>query len=254
MIYLYGLLEEPASGHEVLAGMAGVTGPIALAGLPGGILIYSSATEADILPRRRLLLAHTQVLEAAAWFGNLLPMRFGMMASNLAEVEVMLASRLTELCAAFDRVRDRVELGLRLSFPREPALAATLATAPDLAAERARLLTLRKPDPMAQAEFGRRLAERLDARRGEAQRFLLQSLRPLWVDHRLRVPESDVQVFAVDVLVEDGAQDRLAAALVKAAADCRFAPRVEPALRVIGPVPMFNFVDLVLSPHSEEVA
>ncbi len=55
MIYLYGLLEEPASGHEVLAGMAGVTGPIALARLPGGILIYSSATEADILPRRRLL-------------------------------------------------------------------------------------------------------------------------------------------------------------------------------------------------------
>ena len=254
MIYLYGLLEATATGADAISGMAGVTAPIALAPVPGAILIYGPHPGTEILPKRRNLLAHAQVLEAAAWFGLVLPMRFGMSASGLDEVEGLVLAQAADVAAAFERIRDRIELGLRIAFPREAALRATLAGAPDLASERARLLALPRPDPFAQAEFGRRLAERLDARRGLAQRRLIEKLRPLWSDYRLRTPEEDVQILAVDLLLPEGEQTRFAAALEEAATGCDFAPGADPLIRIIGPVPPFNFVNLTLLTRKPEAA
>lgn len=252
MIYLYGLLEPGPALPEALEELAGVTGPTALAVLPEGVLIHGPHDGSEILPKRQRLLAHARVLETAAWFGTVLPMRFGMTAADPAEVADLLAGRRAEVAAAFGQIRGRVELGLRVGYPREAALQAVLAAAPDLAAEHGRLLAAPKGDPFARAEFGRRLAERLDARRAATQRALVRQLGRFWVAHRLRTPDSDVQVLSADVLLPEESQQAFAAALEAAVAGCGFAPGAEPEIRVVGPAPAFTFVSLSLgAPRSE---
>ncbi|ARE42204.1 putative gas vesicle synthesis protein [Rhodovulum sp. P5] len=254
MIYLYGLLEPGCEVPEALTGLDGVTGPVDLTPLPQGTLIHGAHDGTEIRPKRRYLLAHTKVLETAASDAPVLPMRFGMWAKDVAEVADLLDAREGQIVSAFDRIRGQVELGLRIDFPREAALFATLQAEPALAAERDKLMAARTPNHFAQAEFGRKLAERLDARRGAAQKELLAWLRPQLTSHVLGKPESDVQVLAADVLIPADQQQTFAAAVEALAAVCDFAPGAEPQIRLIGPVPPFNFVKVSLSPHRTEAA
>ncbi len=254
MIYLYGLLEpgaRPAPG--VLETASGVTGPVTFTELPQGGLIHGPHDGAEILPRRRVLLAHTRVLETCLDAGALLPMRFGMSAGGVPEVAALLAAQADALTPQFQRVRGRVELGLRVSFPRDAALEAVLAEDPALRAERDRLRA-RPAGHFDQADFGRRLGEALDRRRTAAQRRLLAELRGEMVDHVLRAPEEDVQVLSAEVLLPAEAQEAFATRVESAARACGFAPGADPQLRLVGPVPPYHFVRLSLGVPAGEAA
>jgi hypothetical protein len=246
MIYLYAILEprHPAEPAE-LAALDGVTGPVALTDLPGARLVHGPAGDATILPRRRLLLAHALVLEGLAARGAVLPMRFGMHAEPSA-IASILAAQATEVAAQLDAVRGCVEFGIRVSFPREAALAATVAEDAALGAERAQLASRPVANRMETAEFGRRLAERLDRRRMVAQRALLGALAPQLAGHVLRAPDDDVQVLAIDALVAASRVDGLATSVETLARDCGFAPGAEPQVRLVGPGPAYSFVQLTL--------
>lgn len=246
MIYLYGLLEP---GHPAdpaaLAALDGVTGPIVLTDFPNARLLHGPAGEADILPRRRLLLAHARVLEGLAAQGATLPMRFGMRA-DFSAIAAVLSAQVAEVAAQFDAVRGRAEFGIRVSFPRAAALAATVADDPALAATRARLAARGAAGRMETADFGRALAERLDRRRAAAQRELLAALAPELTDHVLRAPEDDVQVLAIDALVPEDRAERLAPRIEAFARGSAFAPGAEPQVRIVGPGPAYSFVRLTL--------
>ncbi|MBF9029977.1 gas vesicle protein [Rhodobacterales bacterium HKCCE3408] len=247
MIYLYGLLR--ATAPPALDELAGVSGSVAATQLATGWLIHGAATEAEILPKRRHLLAHTRVLETVMQAGTLLPMRFGLIARDVDEIATLIAARETEIAARLAALDGRVEAGLRIAFPRDAALAATLADDPRLAREHQRLAALTRPPHFELAEFGRRLAEALDARRTAAQKALLAGLADTWDDHILKPPESDVQVLCAECLVARDALDATAARAEEAARRIAgFAGGAEPEVRLVGPVPPFHFVDLALAP------
>jgi hypothetical protein len=245
-MYLYGLLEP---GHPVdlaaLAALEGVTGPIGVMDLSTALLVYGPAASGDILPRRRLMLAHARVLETLTGQGAVLPMRFGMRA-DIAAVTSVLSAQAAQISAEFDTVRGCAEFGIRVSFPREPALSATIAQDPALDAERARLTGRGAAARMETAEFGRMLAERLDRRRAASQRALLAVLAPELAGHILRSPEEDVQVLAIDALVHQTCAEGLAARVEDLARTSAFAPGAEPRVKVVGPGPAYSFVRLKL--------
>jgi hypothetical protein len=255
MIYLYGLLSPRAAlDADRLRAVAGVTGPVEVSDVAGGTLIHGPADTEQILPRRRHLLAHTRVLEACLEQGDLLPMRFGMVVPGLQEIERAIAAHGEVLRSQFDRVAGRAEFSLKISFPRPAALDATLRSDAGLAAEHARLLALPKPPHFAAAEFGRRLAEMLDRRRGAAQKKIIAELLPLCHAHVLARPETDVQVLHLHALLPRDRAGILADAAQAAAVASGFAPGTDPETRIIGPVPPFNFVQLVLDPEQSEAA
>lgn len=256
MIYLYGLLHPDAAlSAASLDTLAGVTGPIKARQLPEGWLLYGDAETDDILPKRRVLLAHTRVLEAVLQHGTVLPMRFGMFAASLDEVARLVAARAKDITASFNRLQGQVEFGLRISFPRDPALAATLSDAPRLQAERDRLSRYSKPPQFDVAEFGRRLAEALDLRRAEVQKALVSALAPDWTEYVLKSPDSDVQVLAADVLIPAADQATLAHRAEAAASQlAAFAEGHEPEVRLVGPVPAYSFVRLSLAEPAQQAA
>jgi hypothetical protein len=246
MIYLYGLLEpQHAAEPEVVARFSGVTGPVSIADLDTARLVYGPAETADILPRRRHLLAHAHVLEALTDGGAVLPMRFGMVA-DLSAITSVLSGQSADIAAQFDAIRGCAEYGIRVSFQREAALSATVAEDPALAAERVRLAGRGASGRMETAEFGRRLADRLDRRRAAAQRDFLAALSGEFAAHVLRAPDDDVQALAIDALVRENRAEALAQRIEALARDSAFAPGAEPQVRIVGPGPAYSFVRLTL--------
>ena len=247
MIYLYGLLEPgSADPGAALEGAEGVTGPVAVADLGSALVVHGPSDSHEILPRRRHLLAHARVLEALSGTGALLPMRFGMVGQDLGELAGILARQHAEIREQFDAVRGCAEYGIRVAFPRPAALSALIATDADLAAERARIAEGKGARRMEAADFGRRLADRLDRRRALAQKAILAQLSDEFAGHVLRAPEEDVQVLALDALVPNGHAEELAARIEAVARGSGFAPDAEPEVRLVGPSPAYSFVRLVL--------
>jgi hypothetical protein len=250
MIYVYGLLEpgHPADA-SMLAEQEGVTGPVGLTDLPMARLVHGPAGPDEIVPRRRLLLAHARVLEALAAAGSVLPMRFGMRADGAALVD-MVTAQAAQVAEQFNAVLGCNEYGIRVSFPRGAALSAVMTEDPALAAERARLAARGGAGRMEAAEFGRALAERLDRRRAAAQRELIAALAPEFAGHVLRAPEDDVQALAIDALVPKSREEGLARRVECVARRNGFAPQAEPLVRLVGPSPPYSFVRLTLETTS----
>ena len=256
MIYLYGLV-EPQGGacpKVALGSIAGVTSPVSADPCGDLFLIHGQHDGSEILPRRKSLLTHARVLEAAMEIGTVLPMRFGMTCRSL-EVFHDIADRSSEeIRKALDRLRDRAEVGVRVTVPEEAALEAALAETPSLAAARDRLTLKGGATHFAKVEFGRSLGEVVAARRQAAQKALLKELVPLAAAHVLKAPETDFEVIRAEFLVE---KDRLAdfpARIEQVVAELGFAGKGEYATRLVGPGPGFHFVDLSLAPTDAEEA
>ena len=255
MIYLYGLLEPGTQAQsDAFLDVPPQLGTLELVDAGAATLICGRSAEGTIRAKRRNLLAHAKILETAAEFGTVLPMRFGMTVRDTDEVARQLSSKARDVACEFDRLRGQEELGIRVAFPREAALEATIAVEPALARERDRLLAQGTPDRMKAAEFGRRIGERLERRRTDAQREILSRLGDAWREQVVRTPEEDVQILSADVLVPRNGQEKLAADVEHAAASSRFAPGSEPQVRIIGPMPPYSFVRLALGAPDEVAA
>ena len=255
MIYLYGLLE--GTREDVTAAIAGAEGlqaPVECSAIGPWFLVYSQHDDQEILPKRRLLLRHTQVLERLIAAGPVLPARFGLVARDLAHTTALIDAQSDLVAQEFDRVRGHVELGIRISFPREVALEATLAENKPLRDERDALAAMGPEAQFAIAEFGGRLADQLDRRRAHAQSVLLDALVPLVRSHVLSKPEDDTEVLRAEVLIAAHRQSAFIEAVETAASQLDFAPGAEPTVRIVGPVPMYNFVRLSLAAEIDGVA
>lgn len=253
MIYLYGLCNIPvAQVSAQIQNCDGLQGPLRLAAIAGWTLVYSDHDDQEIIPRRRLLLRHTQILEGLLQLGAVLPARFGLVAATLEQVHDLIVARATLIGTEFDKIAGAVEIGVRISFAREAALTAALDADPTLKAAHRDLMQKGRDAHFALAAFGGRLAERVDRRRGLAQKQLLDAFRPLARDHVLRAPEDDTEVLRAEFLLDAARQEAFQTTVQDAAQTLDFAPESEPQIQIIGPVPMYNFVRLNLSFDQEE--
>lgn len=256
MRYVFGLIEtDGAPDPNVIAQLPDVLGPVSACRIGKWTLISGDYAGNEVLPKRRLMLAHTRVLEMLMELGTLLPARFGLLADNQAELEALVQQRSSEITETFDRVRGCVELGIRISYDRQSALQATMTGQRDLISRRDRLANRGPEAHFERAEFGRAIAEHLDRRRGSAQKALINTLSAICKSHVLRAPEEDVEVLRAEFLIEQDRQADFVAAVDRAASECDFAPGAEPKIQVVGPVPVYNFVRLSLDrSRSEEAA
>ena len=255
MIYLYGLIDAPAQALAAnLDCMIGLEAPFAVAQIGAWQVIYSQHRTREILPKRRLLLKHTKLLEQAQQVGTLLPARFGLAAHSLQQAIDLIQMRREEIGAQFARLAGLVEIGVRIRFPRAQAIAVTLQSHPQLQKQHAALRRASVEDRFALAQFGGQLADALERRRGRAQGKLLSLILPHCQDHVLRAHDEDIDVLKAEFLV---AHDTLAAFqdhVIAAAKTVDFASNCEADIAFIGPVPMYHFVNLNLAFQDDEEA
>ena len=81
--------------------------------------VVSSLTTSAVSPTEDNLWRHEAVVEVLMADRTVLPMRFGTVLANEAAIQAVLAAHYADFVASLDRVRGRVELGLRVLWDEE---------------------------------------------------------------------------------------------------------------------------------------
>jgi hypothetical protein len=191
----------------------------------------------DLRGKRRDLEAHHRVLEALGRGGTVLPMRFGMLATDDEAIRAELASgagRYRELLARLD---GKVELNVKVAHQTDSVLAELLREHRSLRDHNDALRVRRGGSYADKVRFGERLSAAIELRRARDARRVLETLRPHAFQACFGAEAAGCFVNA-SFLVGAAARQNFEAALVDLRQEMsRFAD-----VRVFGPLPPYSFV------------
>jgi Gas vesicle synthesis protein GvpL/GvpF len=178
--------------------------------------VYGSAPEGELRATEANLWEHEAVVEALMHDGAVLPARFGTVLESIDRLRDELVGRQEEFARALDRVRGRVELGVRAVWPERAAVGA--------------------PADSGRVYLARKLGEQRAA--ADATSSVHEPLARLAVASALRVEHSPCLTVIASYLV-----DRGEVASFRSEAD-RLARTLDGVtLACTGPWPPYSFTD-----------
>jgi hypothetical protein len=235
-VYVYGIV---AAGDD-LDLPAGIDGAASFVQESGAVAaIVSQVPDRPVQATRANLEAHAAVLARALEQRDpVLPMRFGILLPDPAAVEgELLAAVRPELEALLARFAGTVELELKALYPDQEALLEEVVRSSP------RIVRLRgRSGYHEQLELGELVASALEERRRSDEALLLKRLSPLALDVRTREELPERVAAKLSFLVERDRQSEFEQRAEELAAECH--PHLQ--LRLDGPLPPHNFVDLEL--------
>lgn len=236
-IYVYGVTRPAGAVRRAGAGIAGTdVGVIEHRGLAA---IVSPVADGSMQAKRRDLLGHTEVLQAAFASAPVLPLRFGtVFADGESLVAGFLEPRRDELLALLKQFDGLAELRVRALYREERILAEVVRADERIAGLRERVRA--GGGHGLQVQLGEAVAAALRARRRADADALVAALASLARDMAADEPVSELEVLRGSFLVErkripsfDARMDELARA-----AEGRM------TFRYTGPLPPHSFVSL----------
>jgi hypothetical protein len=235
-VYVYGVVRS-GEAFELPAGVDGAAASLQEG--EGVAAIVSRVPDRPLQATRRNLEAHAAVLAHALEERDpVLPMRFGVVLPDPAAVEAdLLVGARSQLDALLARFAGSVEFELKALYPDQDAVLA------EVVRDDPRIARLRGHSGYhEQIQLGELVAEGVEVRRRRDEALLLERLGPLALDSRTREELPERVAAKLSFLVERERQGELEAAAEQLAAECH--PRLQ--LRLDGPLPPHNFVDLEL--------
>jgi hypothetical protein len=136
MIYAYGIAEPTPGLPPSRRGIGGAT--LRVLETSDLAVVYSRHRSLRPRPSPALVLQHERVLEAVMARAPVLPLRFGAQLDTADQLAEAVAGRRRELRSALDRVRGRVEIGVRV-LPNAPPSPVTSPSRPSPPSGRAYL-------------------------------------------------------------------------------------------------------------------
>lgn len=160
--YVYGIVRNPsASDPTALTGVGDPPSEVRLV-RSGDLAAAVSTAPEGLLPKRRDLGAHQDVLVSLGEQGSVLPMRFGAVAPDDQAVagELDLGRRHYE--DLLDRLEGRVEFNVKVSHIEEAALRVVLTEDTELHRANERLRATEGGSPAERIAFGEQVAHALE--------------------------------------------------------------------------------------------
>ncbi len=239
--YLYAII---GNGHDRSYDVAGIDGHTVYSVTCGRVAaVVSDCSRDRIRPERSHLAAHKEVLRRLMLQSTVLPMAFGIIASDLRAVKRMLGLNLEAFSEQLERVAGKVEMGLRLVWDVPNIFEYFVDQHADLRAARDRLLGgNREPRQEEKLELGRFFEQLLTEDRDAHFSEIEEALAPC-CDAIKRSPPRQVQeVMNLSLLVERERLKEFDEAVLAAAR--RFDNNF--AFDVNGPWAPHNFVEMNL--------
>ncbi|MBU0493723.1 MAG: GvpL/GvpF family gas vesicle protein [Chloroflexi bacterium] len=123
MLYLYAIIDQPAAPPFAEPGLGdageSATRPYSLS-YQDIAAVVSPLAARTVPPTTTNIWDHEAVVEGLMSHCTVLPLRFGTVFNDAAAVQAVLAEHYAHFVAGLDRVRGRVELGLRVLWHQEP--------------------------------------------------------------------------------------------------------------------------------------
>lgn len=209
-----------------------------------GLCAIVSATEkAYVRPSRRNMLKFQQSLEHVLLRGaGLLPMRFGIVADDEQAVRDVLQRYQADLSAWLARMRGKCEMGLRIVWDEARLFARVREFMPDAADN--------STDVNTRIQVGQQVAEHIQAIHAATAERALAILQPLAAETRQDDPPDDKTSLNAAFLIELDAQSAFEAAVEQV--DALFNGAL--LFKLVGPLPVYSFVDLSISLEAEQDA
>lgn len=248
--YVYGIIRAkdtaPVTAPAVVTG-----GPISTVTIGPLAAVASPIEEDEILPVRRNAIAHTRVLENVMAERPILPMRFGIIVSSVTALEQIVAPRATDLLSVLDDLEGKIEVGIKAAWNGTALWNEVAHQRPDLArASR----SFRGADPNRtyydRIDLGRKVEGALAEKRADERHNLLQLIEPFAVRLKELSPPDDMTFAHYAMLVDQSRERELYDTLVTL--EAREKDRLD--IKVVAPVPAYNFVTISLDWHPAEAA
>ncbi|MFD3498080.1 GvpL/GvpF family gas vesicle protein [Streptomyces sp. NPDC058678] len=241
--YVYGIIR--ASYSSLPQDLDGIGDPPRLVRvLPQGELaaIVSEAPE-ELRPKRRDLLAHQRVLDAAGADGVVLPMRFGSASPDDDTVTTVLAERAEHFLERLRALEGTAEYNLKANHNEEAVLHLVMADNDEIRSQAEANREAGGGSQEQKVRLGEMVAAAVQAREATDAELLQQALAP--TAEAVSVgPQSTGWLANLSFLVDRGSAEQFLAAVDGLRQEH---PHLE--LRVHGPLPPYSFVD---TPSSEQ--
>jgi len=212
--------------------------------------VISSTPMTKYVISRDNLTAHEKVIEKVMKDYTILPIRFCTIATSIDEVRSLLMKRYQEFKNLLRSMDNKVELGLKAFWLNIDKIFKEISALNEEVIILKEKLQKKKKNPSLdeRVTFGEKVKKALEKKREVEAEEILQELKPKCIDFRLKEMIGDNMVLN-SVFLVDRMQEREFDELVE-----EFTKKYEDRLKFkyIGPVPPFNFVNLVIRWGAEE--
>lgn len=193
---------------------------------------------------RRNMMAHTLVLEEILRQRTILPVRFGTVApSTEAVVEQVLKRRYGGLITSFEEMDNRIELGVKAFWYEEVIFQEIIEQNPAIRTLRDSLKTHKAEETYYERiRLGEMIGAAMEKKRDEDSEKILEKLRPIVYKSRGNKVITDKMVLNAAFLVDRSREPEFDEAM--RLLDAEMQKRV--MFKYVGPVPPYNFVNIVI--------
>ncbi len=227
--------------------------PLGIAGVDGGEVyaigddriaaIVSDLSDKKVRPERRRLAAHHEVMRRLMADHTVLPMAFGLIADGPESVRRILRLNQDAFEEQLGRLRDKVEMGLRVTWDVPNIFEHLIAVHPELAAYRDQIFRGgREPSQEEKIELGRSFDRLLNADRQIAIDRVTHLMEPRCDAINVNKPRDERDVMNLACLVDRDRLKDFEAGVVEAARGFNN----DYAFDFNGPWPPHNFVEVEL--------
>jgi hypothetical protein len=238
--YIYAVLDADHGMPEGLpAGLSDAELELVVEGQVAAVV--SGVKGKKIRPRRAHLKAHHGVISALMQTCTVLPMSFGIISDDVADVAAFLRDHQELLLRQLGLVRGKVEIGLRVKIDVEDIFAWVVERSGELQATRDRYFAGgREPSREEKIELGRQFTAALDRMRVHTLETLREYIDPVCTELRTNDLRTEQEFANVAALVPRGAVADFEDAVARAAAPFEDAF----VFNLTGELAPYSFVDL----------
>ena len=214
-------------------------------------MVVSSHPIAKLAVNSDNMLAHEKVIEAVMKeFDGVLPVRFGTIASNADEIRNLLSRRYREFKSALRDMDHKVELGVKGVWKNMPVIfkeivddnKAIKKTKEDIQKDK------NKKNIKAKMEVGKLVEKALEKKKQKEAEKIVDALRRTAFDYKLNKTIGDEMFVNAAFLVDKGREKEFDNIMC----DLGEEHKEKVKFMYTGPLPVFNFVNIVIYPEEWE--
>ncbi|MCJ7728846.1 MAG: GvpL/GvpF family gas vesicle protein [Sedimentisphaerales bacterium] len=248
--YIYCIIETKQERNFGPVGIGGRGDEVLTIGYDDLSMVVSNYPLTKITANRENMLTHQKVIEEVMKeFDGVLPVRFGTIASGADEVRNLLDRRYREFKTALRDMGHKVELGVKGIWKNMDAIFSEIVKENEAISNlKAALAERNSNDLQAKMGLGRMVKKALDAKKEKQAEEIVDRLRRTSYEHKLNDTIGDEMFMNTAFLVDKGREKEFDN-IIEDLSD-EYKDRVR--FMYAGPLPVFNFVNIVIYPEEWE--